>query len=432
MKSILRYSLYCLVLAGFCFSPRAQTSGIIEERVFFFALIEGRAYRLEASVYRPDDNERHPLALMSHGYPGSAGLTNPALVTRLSNLGRELASEGIAAVLFTRRGYGNSEGPNTEIKATAVETGLEVAKDYRGALDYWKGVSFVDPDKMVLIGVSHSGWGMLAAATVMMDSGVRGVVNISGGSAYGASWPPPSPQLKWDHWVAGAAEMGKDALLPSFWIYSENDLGNPGHNSRRMFEAYNEAGGMGFLLMLLPYGSNGHAIGNVPSLYLPQLNDYLATIGIRDEPLAAPSIVWRLGNIVYDPGDTGVFNMQFTANPLPTIQWRKDGVDLQNSSGKIAGATSSTLSIFDVQLADTGDYTFVLTNSEGSVISGPMPVSLNSTPAPTPTPTPTAPSRGSGGGGGGGAPSTWFISVLALVAIVRWIALRSRTGSTLF
>ena len=124
-----------------------------------------------------------------------------------------------------------------------------------------------------------------------------GVVNLSGGSAYSLNWPEGGVEdpTVWSHWVAGAAEMGGDALLPSFWLYSENDIGIPGPTARQMFEAYNEAGGLGFLLMLPPYLANGHLVFSEPSLFVPQLNDFFATIGLRNEVTEAPSIVWTSG-----------------------------------------------------------------------------------------------------------------------------------------
>lgn len=425
MKTILRCSLCCLILASFCLVLKAQTPGIVEERGFFFASIEGRAYRLAYRVTRPDDNNRHPLVIMSHG----GNVANPDLMNRYLPLTDALASEGLSVVYFVRRGFSPSEGPFNELQDTAINTGLETAKDYKAAVEYWREQSFVERDKVVLMGSSRSGWGVLAAATIPMD-GVLGVVNIVGGTNFALQGNNAlnSPFVL-DHWEVAAAQLGRDAIVPSYWIYSESDFTIVAPGARRMFEAYNGAGGWGFLLMLPPYGPyQGHGIAHLPAAFQPQLNDFFATIGIRNEPTAAPSIVMSYGGGAFDPGDTSLMTVQLTANPLPTLQWRRNGVDLVNSANKIAGATSSALSIFDVQLADTGNYTVVATNALGSETSGPIPVSLVTPPAPTPTPTPTAPSRGSGGGGGGGAPSTWFISVLALVVIVRWIALRSRAA----
>ncbi len=51
-----------------------------------------------------------------------------------------------------------------------------------------------------------------------------------------------------------------------------------------------------------------------------------------------------------------------TATPTPTYQWQKGGIN-------IPGATSSTLTLSNVQLSDAGSYGLVATNSNGSVTS---------------------------------------------------------------
>ena len=49
-------------------------------------------------------------------------------------------------------------------------------------------------------------------------------------------------------------------------------------------------------------------------------------------------------------------------NPSPTYQWQRDGSD-------IAGETSASLSIASTEIADTGSYAVVVSNSEGDVTS---------------------------------------------------------------
>ena len=172
MKPILLCLFYGLILTRLIPTGVAQTSSVLEEAVYFSASIDGRAYRLEAVVFRPNDNERHPLVVMSHGRPGiSDRLNDSAFITGPTPVCRALAAEGIAVVLFVRRGYLRSEGPNADLSGTAVETGLAVASEYRAAVAYWREQSFAIRDKVVLMGHSHSGWGVLAAAAVMMDSG---------------------------------------------------------------------------------------------------------------------------------------------------------------------------------------------------------------------------------------------------------------------
>jgi hypothetical protein len=54
-------------------------------------------------------------------------------------------------------------------------------------------------------------------------------------------------------------------------------------------------------------------------------------------------------------------------DPL-SFQWQKDGVNLSDD-GRVSGATSATLTISSVQLADAGNYSVVVSNPYGSVAS---------------------------------------------------------------
>ncbi|MBL9199276.1 MAG: immunoglobulin domain-containing protein [Opitutaceae bacterium] len=74
------------------------------------------------------------------------------------------------------------------------------------------------------------------------------------------------------------------------------------------------------------------------------------------------------------PGGTATF-VASVASSLPPLdlQWRKDGV-------AIAGATTGTLTVANVQSANTGTYTLVATSPVGSVTSTPATLSLNSAP----------------------------------------------------
>jgi hypothetical protein len=62
-------------------------------------------------------------------------------------------------------------------------------------------------------------------------------------------------------------------------------------------------------------------------------------------------------------------------DPLPTLQWRKNGTNLTNG-GIVSGATSATLTLTGVTAADAATYTVVATNSLGAITSSPFEVSV--------------------------------------------------------
>ena len=79
-------------------------------------------------------------------------------------------------------------------------------------------------------------------------------------------------------------------------------------------------------------------------------------------------------------GSTATFTLSATGDGI-TYQWRKGGVNLING-GDIAGATSSTLTITNVDNTDAGNYDVVITSVCGTVIIS-TAATLGVTPPPT-------------------------------------------------
>lgn len=247
------------------------------ESLTFPAMIEGKEYRLEAMVYRPKGADKHPLIVFSHGRNGKNPPRDPSTINWYQSVCLSLASEGYAVVYFVRRGYGNSEGEDSELLDTAVLSGLEAAKDYRAAVEYWSGKEFVLPGKVVLMGQSQGGWSVLACASVPIE-GVVGVVNISGGTNYLSMGSGRINGDVQDHWVAGCGELGATARVPSQWIYSENDKSISGPTAERMFIAYTGAGAKANMLMLPPFGNDGHGIVSNPVLFMGSIMEFFSTM----------------------------------------------------------------------------------------------------------------------------------------------------------
>jgi pimeloyl-ACP methyl ester carboxylesterase len=132
------------------------------------ALADGHHATLERLVIRPDRPGRFPLVVLVHGSPRSepgafleayrrvspTGLAGPALV---------FAQRGYAAVSILRRGFGRSEGPYAEFIADPCDNmdylrvALISADDVAGAVATLRHEPWVDPDRVILLGVSTGG-----------------------------------------------------------------------------------------------------------------------------------------------------------------------------------------------------------------------------------------------------------------------------------
>jgi uncharacterized protein YegP (UPF0339 family) len=87
-----------------------------------------------------------------------------------------------------------------------------------------------------------------------------------------------------------------------------------------------------------------------------------ATVSVT--PATAPSISTAPVSQTALVGASVTFTASASASPAATYQWEKNG-------NSIAGATSASLTLTNVQLSDAGSYTVVATNSAGSVTSVP-------------------------------------------------------------
>ena len=99
--------------------------------------------------------------------------------------------------------------------------------------------------------------------------------------------------------------------------------------------------------------SNGSgSVTSAPVLLNVHATPILSAITIQTQPVGQTAFA----------GNTVTFSVVAKGVPPPSYQWLKDSV-------AIPGANSSTLTLSNVQLADAGSYSVVLTNSQGTVTS---------------------------------------------------------------
>jgi hypothetical protein len=148
----------------------------------------------------------------------------------------------------------------------------------------------------------------------------------------------------------------------------------------------------------------GVAANSAGDVYLADTNNQ--TIRLSVIP-SGPSITVQPQNQTVTAGATVTFSVTATGKPAPTYQW------LFNDSA-ISGATSSTLTLNNVQSASAGYYSVSVTNSTRSMTSNVAMLTVNSVGSGS-----SGGGGDGGGGGGGGAPSVWFCSVLLFLVAAR-------------
>ncbi len=85
---------------------------------------------------------------------------------------------------------------------------------------------------------------------------------------------------------------------------------------------------------------------------------------------AAPAIATQPVALTIVAGQTATFTVAASGFPLPTYQWRRNGLNL-------AGATAASLTLPNVAFNAGGDYTVVVTNALGSVTSTAATLTVN-------------------------------------------------------
>jgi hypothetical protein len=105
------------------------------------------------------------------------------------------------------------------------------------------------------------------------------------------------------------------------------------------------------------------------------LTSNFATLGVS----TGPAVTTQPSSLTRCTGASASFTIAFSGSPTPTLQWRKNGID-------ISGATNATYSIASVSSGDQGNYDCVVTNSCGSVTSNIASLTVNTAPSITSNP----------------------------------------------
>lgn len=178
-----------------------------------------------------------------------------------------------------RRGYAKSEGECTEDFTNCdniylYEAGRESVRDLLATLQFMKIQPYIDGSKLLLAGHSAGGFASLAAASQEVD-GLLGVINFAGGRGARGQCSPGD--------LGKAMEkFGRTTKVPTLWLYSENDTFFSPAFIKEMHDAFQKTGGKAKLVMLPPFGKDGHGVfpneRGLP-LWIEEVDKFLAEIG---------------------------------------------------------------------------------------------------------------------------------------------------------
>jgi dienelactone hydrolase len=243
---------------------------------------EGEAPAIEVTVFRPPGKGPFPLVVLSHGSPRSAEERRAEGRQRMLAQSERFVALGLAVLVPTRRGYGESEGRWAEGYGSCANpdyyhAGLETARDLRATVDAVRRERWADTSRIVLAGQSAGGFGSVAASSAPFD-GLLGVINFAGGRGSAG----PDNVCGETRLVEAMGRYGRSARVPELWLYSVNDRYFGPELARRMHDAFVKAGGAAEFVQAPPTGLDGHGyfarnIGD----WSPRVEDFLRRIGAK-------------------------------------------------------------------------------------------------------------------------------------------------------
>ncbi len=240
------------------------------------------SFSLEAFVYRPTVQGKHPLVLLNHGSPGG----DPKQGEPQAAQAKFFTDRGYIVLVPMRRGRGTSGGTSLEAlekncDSASWKTGLDAAyEDVTAAIDFASSMPDVDATKVLLVGESRGGFLSVAyAAQGLRRSRVVGVINFVGGWVAQAEDKCPI-----DFNEVSFRKFGSATHIPELWLYGDNDQFYTASSIRGYPLAYTGGGGKVTFRLIAGVPNNGHWLPGYPDLWSTYVDQYLKS---RASPVSA-------------------------------------------------------------------------------------------------------------------------------------------------
>ena len=215
-----------------------------------------------AGLFRPAGKGPFRLAVIAHASTQNRLARAQMPQPEYPALAAALVARGFAVLVPQRPGHGKTGGPyledqdgcdNAEYAMSARSTGEAIM----AALNFMRTQPFIRKDASVIVGHSAGGWGALALADQSPKS-ISAIIVFApgrGGRANDRAGNICAP----DRLISAVKEFGEDAKIPMTWLVAENDSYFPPEFSKKMADAFIEAGdGKVDFQVLPPFGKEGH------------------------------------------------------------------------------------------------------------------------------------------------------------------------------
>jgi dienelactone hydrolase len=286
LRVLVFYGVVSLILAAAAFAEDRPANPAIQEEVWAIPITQPTI----AYVVRPAGNGPFPLVVMNHGVSLNQRERSFFPIVEFRDAAMWFARRGYMVVAPSGSGYGAAalDEPERGLYSSFYskigscdnpnfhDAGLAVALLDKWIIDYMADQKLIVPDNVIVVGQSAGGWAAIALSSRNVP-GVRGIIVFAGGRG-GRVGGKPNNNCAPDKLVAATGEFGRTARVPSLWIYIENDTFFGPALSRRMHQAYTEAGGNAEYHLLPPFGNDGHFLidsADAIPLWSPLVSQFL-------------------------------------------------------------------------------------------------------------------------------------------------------------
>ena len=202
-------------------------------RVPFTRVTDGDRGML-AGVYLPSGDGPFPVIVYSHGRSATDAERSITRVPDPRGHVRYWVKKGFAVVAPIRPGYGDTHGIDREDSGVRYDmfgncwgtplferSAAAASEAVLATLRWLRDQRWADAKRIVLVGASMGGLASIASAAKNPD-GVVGYINFSGGTG-GNGRRAPEHSCGLEAMQALMTVYGKSTLVPSLWLYAQND-----------------------------------------------------------------------------------------------------------------------------------------------------------------------------------------------------------------
>ena len=226
-------------------------------------IVEGKpdGSHMVGTVFKPAGEGPFPFVVLNHGRRAAERFRTPRW--RYADASRWLVRQGFAVFVATRRGYGETAGPDVESSYSCANPWFRDAMaggvdSVMAVVGYARKQPFVDKDRYIVMGQSVGGYLSVGTGAQNPD-GLKAVINFAGGHGGRPDRDPGNPCAT-EKLRQVFADAGKTSRVPSLWIYTENDQYFGPEHSRAWHEAFVASGGKAEYHLLPPFGRDGHTL----------------------------------------------------------------------------------------------------------------------------------------------------------------------------